>query len=150
MSAAHNGDNGKTLQDIEAARQVFATHIYEPDPNAKRPASRKIGSLTADKKDTEEIAGSLTFGVSEDADDNIVVRTTQFTTRDPFKRQHVALLLAYELREHYGVEVLHPSGMTLTPEGSRVIASLQRRGIMSSDEGQDDMHSRFEGRDPDE
>lgn len=149
MSSAHSGDDGETRQDIEAARQVFETQIYEPDPNAKRPASRKVGSLTAINRDTQEIAGSLTFGVSEDAEDNIVVRTTQFTTHEPFKRQHVALLLAYELREHYGVEVLHPSGMEPTPEGSRVIASLQRRGLMPSDEGQDDMHSRFEGRGPD-
>ncbi|MBF4770277.1 hypothetical protein ISU10_21080 [Nocardioides agariphilus] len=147
MSAAHSGDDRETLQDIEAARRVFETHISEPDPNSKRP---KIGSVTATKKGTRETAGDLSFGVSVDAEENIVVRTTQFTTHEPFKRQHVALLLASDLREHYEVEVLHPSGMEPTPEGSKVIASLQRRGIMASDEGKGEMHSRFEDRGPDE
>ena len=127
MSAMQGQGDRETVRDIDAARQLFETGISEPDPNSKRP---KIGSVTAKKKDTHEVAGSLSFGVSEDADENLVVRTTQFDTNESFRQQHVALLLAYDLREHYGVEALHSSGYPPTPGGSKVIASLQRRGIM--------------------
>lgn len=122
----------QTLRDIGIAREKFDVKINEPDPNAPRPNQRKVGIVTAIDKVTGVHAGSLTYGVSEDAQDNLIVRTTQFDTEDDFKGQHVALLLAYSLWEHYPVEVLQSTDMEPTQGGSGVIASLRRRGIMAA------------------
>ncbi len=121
----------ETTRDIKNARQDFDTEITEPDPNAARRSGRKVGSVTATKKGTGVKAGDLTFGVEDDEQGNRLVRTTQFKTETDCEGQHVALLLAYDLREHYRVDVLHSSPMEPTVGGSGVIASLRRRGLMA-------------------
>lgn len=76
------------------------------------------------------LAGSLSFGVTEDEHGDLLVRTTQFSTQPDSEGKHVALLLAYDLREHYGVDALRSTSMERTPGGAGVIASLCRRSIM--------------------
>lgn len=124
-------DDPETVRDIEKARQTFGTTVTEPDPNAARRMQRKVGTVTARKRDSKVVAGSLSFGVEDDGEGSIVVRTTQFTTEPDFEGQHVALLLAYDLREHYGVDALRSSPMKPTEGGAGVLASLRRRGIMT-------------------
>jgi hypothetical protein len=120
----------KTDRDIARALQRFDTAVSEPNPNAKRASQRKVGYVTARQKETGAVAGTLSFGVSTDASDRQVVRTTDFSTDPNFEGQHVALLLAYVLREHYGVDALRSTSMEPTVGGSGVLASLRRRGIM--------------------
>ena len=111
------GMDDETVRDIEKARQDFDTEVTEPDPNAARHSQRKVGSVAATKKGTSIRAGSLTFGVEEDEHHNQLVRTTQFTTEPDFEGQHVALLLAYDLRDHYGVDHSTPPRWTLQTAG---------------------------------
>lgn len=84
-----------TARDIEQASQDFETRVTEPDPNNARRTQRKVGSVTAWKKGTHIVAGGLSFGVTEDENGNLNVRTTQFSTQPGFEGKHVALLLAY-------------------------------------------------------
>lgn len=130
-------DDTDTARDIEQARQDFETRVTEPDPNNARRAQRKVGSVTAWKKGTHVVAGSLSFGVTEDEQGDLIVRTTQFSTQPEFEGKHVALLLAYDLRDHYGVNALRSTSMEPTDGGAGVIASLRRRGIMSPAESND-------------
>lgn len=126
----------ETMREVQNARQKFDTGVTEPNPNAA-PNRRRLGSVTATKKGTDVRAGSMTFGVEEDEHGNQRVRTTQFSTEPDCQGQNVALLLAYELREHYGVAVLHSSPMEPTDGGLGVITSLRRRGIMAPTKTED-------------
>ncbi len=130
-------DDAETARDIEQARQDFETRVIEPDPKNRRKTQRKVGTVTARKKGSDVVAGSLSFGVTEDQDGNLVVRTTMFATEADFEGQHVALLLAYDLREHYGVDALHSTSMERTEGGAGVLASLRRRGIMAPAEAEE-------------
>ena len=118
-------------REIENAGRNFDAEIHEPDPSAARSTRRKRGSATARKKGTDLLACSLSFAAEEDEDKDGVVQTTQFTTEPDFEGQHVALLLAYDLGEHYEVGAFHSSPTEPTDGGLGLIASLRRRDLMA-------------------
>lgn len=117
------------LADIDKARQRFETRVMEPNPQVPRRSRRNLGWVEAFQRGAERRVGSLSFAVDDEV--ALPVQTIEFATEPGYRRQGIALLLAYDLREHYGVAMLRSSPMKPTEDGAILLRSLRRRGIMS-------------------